>query len=202
MSLVFRFHRCLRLPVSLRVLESKTVLVMNSSSKSTSKQLSKAKNLFARYSKRVLLLSPLALLFLSNESALCAPDGDATKANSPTDPVEKLIQQVFPMVAPLGMGGLFGLATAVAMKRLGEKVAYVVGLSFIGLQALSYAGYIKIDFMKLNNDAQKIIDADADGKITANDFIAMWRKIKDVMTTQLPGAGGFSAGFAMGLYLF
>jgi len=48
--------------------------------------------------------------------------------------VETLIDQAFAIMAPLGFGGIFGFATGYALKKVGEQAAYVVGLTFLGLQ--------------------------------------------------------------------
>jgi uncharacterized membrane protein (Fun14 family) len=68
------------------------------------------------------------------------------------------------------------------------------------MPGLAYAGYITIDYKKVQKSAETLIDADKDGKITAHDFVVMWRSLKSVLVSQLPQASGFSAGFAMGIY--
>ena len=93
-----------------------------------------------------------------------------------------------------------GVCTVVALKRLGNETAAVLGFGFAVLQGLSYMGYIKIDYRKVQDDATKLIDADGDNKITTNDFYALWAKFKDIMSFNLPGASGFSAGVALGVY--
>jgi uncharacterized membrane protein (Fun14 family) len=40
---------------------------------------------------------------------------------------------------------------------------------------------------------------DNDGKLTSKDMKEYWRRFKDIMITRLPGAGGFSMGFAFGV---
>jgi uncharacterized membrane protein (Fun14 family) len=45
-----------------------------------------------------------------------------------------------------------------------------------------------VNLLQVAEDATKLIDVDGDGKL------------KDVFSYNLPGASGFSAGFAMGLY--
>lgn len=86
------------------------------------------------------------------------------------------------------------------MKKLGNEMAYVIGLAFIGLQALSYYGYITIDYKKIKEEATKTVDLDKDGKLTTKDLKYIWAEVKKILTYNLPGAGGFSAGLAMGLY--
>lgn len=96
-----------------------------------------------------------------------------------------------------------GICTGVAFKRLGNQVAYVVGLSFVGIQALAYMGYIKVDYKKLNENVEqikKVADLDGDGKLTSKDFAYAYRELKKILTYNMPSAGGFSAGLFLGLY--
>eukprot|EP00600_Ochromonadales_sp_CCMP1393_P004545 CAMPEP_0174967920 /NCGR_PEP_ID=MMETSP0004_2-20121128/7846_1 /TAXON_ID=420556 /ORGANISM="Ochromonas sp., Strain CCMP1393" /LENGTH=160 /DNA_ID=CAMNT_0016217095 /DNA_START=161 /DNA_END=643 /DNA_ORIENTATION=+ len=116
------------------------------------------------------------------------------------DAVDGLIDQYMPILQKLGFGGIMGVCTGVALKRLGNNVAAVLGVGFVCLQGLSYYGYIQIDYGKVQEDAKKLADADGDGKLTSNDLKMIWAQVKHFLTYNLPSAGGFSAGFAMGLY--
>lgn len=120
---------------------------------------------------------------------------------SPTgsDPVEMFIEQYGPTLSKLGFGGIAGICTAVCVKKLGREAAYVGGLGFICLQAMAYYGYINIDYGKVSKDVQSAIDADGDGKLTVNDFKVYWREFKKILTFNIPGMGGFSSGFLIGL---
>eukprot|EP00286_Rhodomonas_abbreviata_P021531 CAMPEP_0181296708 /NCGR_PEP_ID=MMETSP1101-20121128/4848_1 /TAXON_ID=46948 /ORGANISM="Rhodomonas abbreviata, Strain Caron Lab Isolate" /LENGTH=97 /DNA_ID=CAMNT_0023401591 /DNA_START=127 /DNA_END=416 /DNA_ORIENTATION=- len=86
--------------------------------------------------------------------------------DSKKDPVESFIDEYMPTLQKLGFGGVMGICTGVAMKRLGNNAAAVVGAGFVVLQGLSYLGYIQIDYDKVTKDAQTLVDADGDGKIT------------------------------------
>lgn len=74
-----------------------------------------------------------------------------------------------------------------------------IGVSFIGLQCLSYLGYIQIDYLKLSKDAQAVLDTDRDGELTEKDFVLVWKKFLDVMAFNVPGAGGFVVGLLIGI---
>lgn len=93
-----------------------------------------------------------------------------------------------------------GICTGIAMKRIGNGAAAAIGVGFICLQGLSYAGYIKIDFGKVQKDVTKLVDANGDGKVDSSDLKLYWNKLQDVLSYNLPGASGFSAGVVMGLY--
>jgi hypothetical protein len=44
----------------------------------------------------------------------------------------------------------------------------------------------------------KVLDADNDGKLTANDFVYMGRKFVKTLAYRIPSAAGFSAAFYAG----
>ncbi len=93
-----------------------------------------------------------------------------------------------------------GYFAGAAVKRFGEEVAVVIGVAFVGLQTLQYLGYINIDYGKLSKDLEKKLDVTGDGKLDANDALAVWREIKKILTYNLPSAGGFCSGLFLGLY--
>jgi len=136
----------------------------------------------------------------SSEGSVAVSGGPSSPNGDKPDPVMAMIDQYMPELQKLGFGGLMGICTGVATKRLGNNVAGIIGAGFIVLQGLSYMGYIKIDFGKISTDAQTLVDSDGDGKITANDLKMIWAKVLHFLTFNLPGAGGFSAGFVMGVY--
>jgi FUN14 domain-containing protein 1 len=53
------------------------------------------------------------------------------------------------LLSQLGFGGLMGICTGVAMKRIGNGAAAIIGVGFICLQGLSYMGYITVDYNKV-----------------------------------------------------
>lgn len=73
-------------------------------------------------------------------------------------------------------------------------------MGFVALQVLSYYGYISIDYNKVKESVKQKLDADGDGKLTTKDLVVYWNQFKDVLTYNVPGMGGFSAGFMLGLY--
>lgn len=128
--------------------------------------------------------------------------GGGGGGNGKDDPIEKLIEIWGPEVQKLGFGGVMGICTAVAVKRIGSQAAYAGGLIFLLLQGLAYKGYISIDFKKIQSDATKSIDANGDGKFDTSDLLLYWAEFKKIMQYNLPGGGGFAAGFALGLRYF
>lgn len=104
--------------------------------------------------------------------------------------------------AQLGLSGVMGICTGVALKRATREVAATIGVAFAGLQVLSYLGYITIDYSRVQKDATKLADVNGDGKLDAQDLYSLWDKVKDVLGYHLPQAGSFSSGLALGFYYF
>lgn len=86
-----------------------------------------------------------------------------------------------------------------ALKKIGKAVAFVIGVGFIGVQSAVHAGYINVDWGKIQEDAIKPIDTTGDGKLDIEDAKVWWKKLKALLTKELPGAGGFSLGFLTGV---
>lgn len=126
-------------------------------------------------------------------------DDSGNTPNGWSDAVQTWILTYSPQLQKLGFGGVMGICTGVALKRIGNGIAALVGVSFIGLQCLSYLGYIQIDYLKVSKDAQAVLDADRDGKLTEKDFVLVWKKFVDIMSFNVPGAGGFVVGLLIGI---
>ena len=62
------------------------------------------------------------------------------------------------------------MAAGYALKVAGKVAAFAVGTGFIGLQTLSYLGYVQVDWRKVERDATARFDKDGDGELTANDL--------------------------------
>jgi uncharacterized membrane protein (Fun14 family) len=93
-----------------------------------------------------------------------------------------------------------GFVSGVAARKIGDVSAVLIGLSFITLQSLQYLGYISINYKKVSDEIKNTMDVDGDGKVTAEDFKIVWNGVKRVLKFNLPGTGGFSAGFTIGLF--
>lgn len=85
-----------------------------------------------------------------------------------------------------------------AFRRAGRAVGTIIGMGFIALQGAKSYGYIDVDWTKIKDDAIKPLDANADGKIDADDAQIWWKKSQAALKDSVPGAGGFSAGFLLG----
>jgi uncharacterized membrane protein (Fun14 family) len=143
---------------------------------------------------------------LNNNQSHCAAkkeDDDNNKESSDKDDeITVLIHKFSPLATKLGFGGIMGFMAGAALKRFGEEAAVYIGVAFIGLQALQYLGYINIDYRKLTKDLEKKLDVTGDGKLDVNDALVVWKEIKKILSFNLPSAGGFSLGVALGIYYY
>jgi len=99
----------------------------------------------------------LAVLMWAMPSASCAedeskkPESDADKS-LPHDEIDRFLRvRVYPLCSRLGFGGIMGFCSGIAVKRVGETIAYLVGVVFIGLQVAQYNGLIDIDWLKIRD---------------------------------------------------
>jgi FUN14 domain-containing protein 1 len=128
-------------------------------------------------------------------------DNDDAEISKEVDEVEALINNtVGPLITKLGYGGVMGMCSGYALKKVGKIAAFFVGLGFVGFQIAQYQGLIQIDYLEVEKKVTKVLDADGDGKLTTKDLIMWWRQLKGILTHSLPSAGGFSSGFALGVY--
>ena len=111
------------------------------------------------------------------------------------DVMEAAIEQAKPIMAKLGFGAVVGYCSGMALKKIGKAVATVIGLGFMAVQGAVYAGYIDVDWKKVQDDVVKSVDTNSDGKLDVEDAKTYWRKVKGVLTNGIPDAGGFSLGF-------
>ena len=95
-----------------------------------------------------------------------------------------------PLLTQLGVGGIAGLCTGYALKKIGKLIAIILGLAFIGLELLAYRGIISINYSALQDWANGVIGqvGQAEGILT-------------VIIGNLPFAASFLVGFAIGLKL-
>mmetsp|Transcript_20886 Transcript_20886/g.63671 ORF Transcript_20886/g.63671 Transcript_20886/m.63671 type:complete len:146 (-) Transcript_20886:530-967(-) len=142
---------------------------------------------------------------MGRNSALCAAGGDgdddgAGASADDTDIIEELMEKYGPAGGQLSFGWFCGLVSGYALKRIGQKVAFGLGVVFLVAQGLAYSGFIDIKWNKVRDAAIAKVDLDGDGKITKNDLKILWRRLKDVLTYNLPAGGGFMSGIACGVY--
>eukprot|EP01084_Bolivina_argentea_P051441 94619_1 len=102
------------------------------------------------------------------------------------------------VAGPITFGVCMGACAGVASKKVTKAAAVLVGVTFIGLQGLQYAGYITIDWLKVEDDVIKAVDQNDDGKFDEKDIAILKRKYMAVLQQSVFAGSGFIAGFAAG----
>ena len=74
------------------------------------------------------------------------------------DPVESAIEKMKPMLSQISFGSFVGYCSGTALKKIGKVLAFIIGVGYIGIQSGVNAGYINIDWEKVQEDAIKPID--------------------------------------------
>ena len=73
------------------------------------------------------------------------------------------------------------------------------GLGFVTLQALSYSGYVHVDYNKMRADVVKVLDLNQDGKLDQDDLTLFHDQAMEVLTYYVSAGSGFGAGFYAGV---
>lgn len=131
-------------------------------------------------------------------------DAITPNRNSPNDNgdfIERLIEQFSGQINELGMSGLLGVCSAMALKKLGRNAAAMVGTVFVVFQALQRLGYIDINMHKVTKDVTALIDVNGDGKLDEKDLVLLWRRLRNMLEQNVPSVGSFGAGFMIGFYV-
>jgi uncharacterized membrane protein (Fun14 family) len=62
-----------------------------------------------------------------------------------------------PYLGQVTFGGLAGYAVGYALKKVGRALAIVLGLLFIALQLLAQAGYVQVDWTRIQRDVEPLL---------------------------------------------
>mmetsp|Transcript_9342 Transcript_9342/g.18438 ORF Transcript_9342/g.18438 Transcript_9342/m.18438 type:complete len:159 (-) Transcript_9342:351-827(-) len=103
-----------------------------------------------------------------------------------------------PILTRLGFGGAVGFCTGYAVKQASKIAAMALGVGFICLQGMQYAGYIEVRWDKIRGDLIKRIDTDGSGTVTTKDVRYYVTKVFGILKFHGPHAAGFSTGLLWG----
>ena len=81
-------------------------------------------------------------------------------------------------VAKLGFGFLAGYSSGFFLKRITNTVIFFFGGTIMSLQALSYFGYISVDYNKIKRDMSTLFDLNADGLADDKDIHLVYDKVR------------------------
>jgi uncharacterized membrane protein (Fun14 family) len=154
-----------------------------------------------------------SLTFSTATTTFCAPSDEMIKKKrdgsvdweATQDAVATTIGQKIQTAVDTGIptqlsyGFVCGYCSGYALKKIGRIGAIVGGLGFMTLQTLSYSGYITIDHDRMKKEVENWMDLNKDGKVDADDSKLAINKVLRVLEYNMPGGGGFAAGFIGGI---
>ena len=95
------------------------------------------------------------------------------------------------LITQLGGGGLIGFIMGYAIKKVLKILLVIAGIGLAGLLYLQYLGFLTVHWGKFGFTAQSWLD-----KIVSGDGLTEYANI---VSSNLPFAGAFLAGLALGL---
>ncbi|MCA9836744.1 MAG: FUN14 domain-containing protein [Trueperaceae bacterium] len=96
-----------------------------------------------------------------------------------------------PLLQQLSFGALAGFAAGYALKKVGKVMAIVLGLFFIFLQILAYYGFVRIDWIEVQNRVNPLLGSESLGQL--------WQRLVNVLTYNIPFAAAFVPMLIIGL---
>lgn len=69
-----------------------------------------------------------------------------------------------------------------ALKRVGQAAATVLGIGFVTLQTLQYYGYVEVSHDKFKVTVEDMLDMNNDGKVDQSDTKQMFNKLMGVLS--------------------
>lgn len=92
------------------------------------------------------------------------------------------------LIAQFGFGGVTGFVVGFAVKKILKFLLVLLGIFFVALQYLAFEDYITINYGRF----EKIFTSLASGFVGGFD-------VPSFLTTNIPFAGSFAVGLALGL---
>lgn len=101
------------------------------------------------------------------------------------------MEAISPYIGQLTFGGLAGFATGYALKKIGRLLALGLGLLFVVIQLLAQAGYVQVDWTRIQKDVEPFLKDEG--------VRSLWERFLATLTHNLPFGASFTAGFILGL---
>lgn len=136
-------------------------------------------------------------------SSLMAGSANAAKQPSKELTVDNVSDALWslsgPILTNLGFSGCMGLAAGMALKKIGQFLAFIIGMAFLALQGLAYTGFITVNWTHVHSTVNNMLDLNKDGKVDEKDFKVVTGKGLAILAQGVPSVAGFLGGFMMGV---
>jgi len=95
-----------------------------------------------------------------------------------------------PYLGQITFGGLAGYAVGYALKKVGRLLAIALGLLFVALQLLAQAGYVEVDWTRIQRDVEPLLQQPA--------LRNLWDRLLATLTFGASFVGGLVLGLRAG----
>lgn len=99
-------------------------------------------------------------------------------------------QFVAPILPDLSLGGLLGFSAGYAVKKVGRAALFVIGVIFVVIQVLAYAGFIEVNWTRVQDVAQPAVE---EGARRGAEWL--WAAVR----ANVPFGAAFTGGVLLGL---
>ncbi len=101
------------------------------------------------------------------------------------------LQTVLPWVEQIAFGAVAGFVAGYALKKIGKLAALVIGVLFIAIQLLAWAGFLSVNWGVVQDRVDPLLQADTLGQA--------WRGLLTILTHNIPFAAAFVPAFLLGV---
>lgn len=101
------------------------------------------------------------------------------------------LSAVWPWVERLGFGVVAGFVAGYALKKVGKLLALVLGLLFLAVQLLAWAGFVSVNW--------DVVQQQVDPLLTGGALGGTWERVLAFVTYNIPFAAAFVPAFVLGL---
>eukprot|EP00238_Polyblepharides_amylifera_P002993 CAMPEP_0196589644 /NCGR_PEP_ID=MMETSP1081-20130531/64167_1 /TAXON_ID=36882 /ORGANISM="Pyramimonas amylifera, Strain CCMP720" /LENGTH=203 /DNA_ID=CAMNT_0041912499 /DNA_START=155 /DNA_END=766 /DNA_ORIENTATION=+ len=113
--------------------------------------------------------------------------------------LDQMIDFVAPHASTLGISGIMGYVSALAVKTTSRWLAVSAGFVFIFLQMLSYKGFVTMNWEEMERQGKSLLDFNGDGVTDTNDAKVLYKRGLRILSSALPSVSGFYTGFFIGI---
>lgn len=101
------------------------------------------------------------------------------------------LEQMLPWIEQIGFGVVAGFVSGYALKKVGKVLAIVLGIVFVVVQLLAWAGFVTVNWGVVQENVDPLLQSEA--------LNTGWQNLVQLLTHNIPFAASFIPGFLFGL---
>ena len=101
------------------------------------------------------------------------------------------LEQMWPWIEQIGFGVIAGFVTGYALKKAGKLLAIVLGVIFVVVQLLAWAGFVTVNWGAVQDNVEPLLHNES--------LQSGWAQLVELLTHNIPFAASFIPGLVYGL---